>query len=208
MYVFLTIHLHSHIFQRLKQVFQPPQPKKNLWSVPSKIRAVFGGGGWSPISSKSSGEAKAWKGSSSQAGSTGRPVVKISNVWEDTFDNGVFIEHTTINIIQKTEYISLQPHVHSAHKYMVYKYTNNLYNWYVRISIFIPTNDLKNITTMNWLMMNELKQQLPIYSGSPETKIPISPSNRLKLPLSPPHTICIIHQKIGTQIFNMDKHGR
>lgn len=28
MYAFLKIHLHPHIFQRLKQVFQPPQPKK------------------------------------------------------------------------------------------------------------------------------------------------------------------------------------
>lgn len=64
-------------------------------------------------------------------------------------------------------------------------------------------NSLKNIITMNWLMMNELKQQLPIYSGSPETKIPISPSNRIKLPLSPPHTIYVSYtKKIGTHKYS------
>ena len=32
-------------------------------------------------------------------------------------------------------------------------------------------------------------------------------SNQLKLPSSSFQTICITHQKIGTQLLNMDKHG-
>ena len=66
-------------------------------------------------------------------------------------------------------------------------------------------NDLKNITTMNWLMMNELNQQLPIYSGSPETIIPNKSIKSTQVPIISTSRNMYHTPKIGTQIFNMDK---
>lgn len=118
---FLQIHLHPHIFQRLKQVFQPPQPKKKLWSVPSfhpRYELYLAVAVDHPFLPSHQGKPRLGMDLPH------RPVDRSTGRQKKQRripDKGVFIEHTTVNT-QKKEYISLQPQVHSANKYMVINY--------------------------------------------------------------------------------------